>query len=301
MARIDSLDLLTLRYVLACADTGNLIAAGKCLGVRASTVSRRIRRVELELGLSLFERNNLGLRQTFGGQEIVGQIRRLFWELEKVRNVGLRGASGHLGKIQLGIRMPPVGEPLQRLFSLWRDHYPDVEIVIHEMNEREIQNALQSRRINVALMMKQTLCIEASSELLYREPIFLAVPASHPLSTYESVSWRQMRGETFLIQGWDDSQTAREFYAGLLGSNVIYRTHAASKQSVLALVASGYGLTLVTKSQSQVRFPDLLFRPVAESNACVDFELRWIGQNQEAVVANFVAFMREQTRIGRRA
>jgi hypothetical protein len=38
------------------------------------------------------------------------------------------------------------------------------------------------------------------------------------------------------------------------------RAHAASKQCVFALVGAGFGMTLVTTSQSEAAFPDVVFK-----------------------------------------
>lgn len=99
------------------------------------------------------------------------------------------------------------------------------------------------------------------------------------------------------MQGWDESQAQREFFASLLGSGVRFQGHAASKQSVLALVEAGLGVTLATKSQSQVNFPGIVFPPINESNAWLYVDLAWSPETEEPVVGRFVAFMRDETRL----
>jgi DNA-binding transcriptional LysR family regulator len=51
-----------LRYVSVAADALNLTRAAGALGLRASTISRRITRLEDELGVRLFERSHQGFR-----------------------------------------------------------------------------------------------------------------------------------------------------------------------------------------------------------------------------------------------
>ena len=98
------------------------------------------------------------------------------------------------------------------------------------------------------------------------------------------------------MQGWEESQTAREFYASFMGSGVRYSAHAASKLSVLSLVSAGLGITLVTESQAEVQVPGIVIKPIAEENAWVEVKLVWIPENEEAVVGRFVAFMRDEAR-----
>ena len=109
------------------------------------------------------------------------------------------------------------------------------------------------------------------------------------------MTWDAIRDETFLVQGWDESQTAREYYASFLGSGVHFSTHSASKQSVLGLVGAGFGITLVTQAQAHVRIPGVVFRPILEEDARVEVELVWVPENKDVAVGRFVSFMREMS------
>jgi hypothetical protein len=80
------------------------------------------------------------------------------------------------------------------------------------------------------------------------------------------------------VQGWDESQSAREFYASFLGSGANYQAHAASKQSVLALVGAGFGMTLVTKSQAEVRFPGVVFIGRSPRKMRIGWRSSWFGR-----------------------
>jgi DNA-binding transcriptional LysR family regulator len=97
------------------------------------------------------------------------------------------------------------------------------------------------------------------------------------------------------VQGWDESQSAREYYASIMGSGIRFETHAASKQSVLGLVGAGFGITLVTGSQAHVRIPGVTYRQILEDNASVEIQLIWVPESEEAVVGRFVSFMREMS------
>ena len=95
------------------------------------------------------------------------------------------------------------------------------------------------------------------------------------------------------MQGWEESQTAREYYKSLLGNDVRFHSHAVSKQSILGLVSAGFGVTLVTQSQAHVRIPGVIFRRILEDNAAVEVHLAWAPENEDTLVGRFVAFMRE--------
>lgn len=278
------------------AASGNFARAAKVLGVQTSTVSRRMAKLEDELGLTLFERGHFGIRLTTGGKAVMVHVRRVLADLDAVMRSGRSNGLGHIGQIRLGVRMPPVGEPLQALLGAWHADNPDVEVVLHEMNERDILAAIGERRLDVAFMTTHTLWPQAVAVPICHERLLLALPKAHRLTAAKTVTWDQIREETFLVQGWDESQTSREFYTSFLGSGVRFRTHAAGKQTILALVGAGFGVTLVTMSQAEVQFPGVVFKPIAEENAWLEVKLVWVPENEEAVVGRFVAFMRDEAR-----
>jgi DNA-binding transcriptional LysR family regulator len=290
------MELGDLRYLLASADAGNFSRAAGALGRNASTLSRRIGRLESELGLPLFERRHGGIKLTSCGRAILAHVRRALAEIDAIREASFLNAVAEVGQVRLGVRMPPVGEPLSSLLARWREHHPRVNLKIAELADRDIAIALEERRLDVALIPSFTLWPHAAALQIYRERIVVALPTGHGLTTRPCLGWEALREETILVQGWDESQTQREYFASLLGSGVNFQTHAASKQSVLALVEAGFGITLAAESQSEVSFPGVVFRPIAEPNAWFRVDLAWMPEAEEPAIGRFVAFMRDESK-----
>jgi DNA-binding transcriptional LysR family regulator len=290
------MEVRDLLYIEASAAAANFTRAAKSLGINTSTISRRVSRLEDELGLALFERGSAGVRLTSGGKTLLPHVRRALAELDAIKLAGSQNGSGLVGEVRLAVRMPPVGQPLRSLLADWRQRHLDVCLTVFEMNELETQAAIRERRIDVALMTRHTLWPDAVTAPLYRERLLVALPRGHPLVCRRTVNWATLRRETFLVQGWDNSQSAREFYASFMGCGVRFQGHPASKQTVLALVAAGFGVTLVTKSQSEVAVPGLVYRPIEEDNAWVEVELLWFPDTEDPAVGRFVAFMRDEAR-----
>src|ERR1700733_9810291 len=178
--------------------------------------------------------------------------------------------------------MPPVAGFLFKALTDWHTHHPTIALKFFELSDRDLRLALTERRLDAALVTRHALWPGATSIPLIREAITAALPDGHRLAAFERLTWDQLRGETLLTQGWNDSQTAREFFASFLGSGVEFESHATSKQSILALVAAGYGVTLATESQAQITMHGLIFRPIIEANAWVDLDLVWLPESEDA-------------------
>jgi DNA-binding transcriptional LysR family regulator len=185
---------------------------------------------------------------------------------------------------------------LQPLLATWRTRHPGVVLTLHELNDNEIFAALAERNLDAALVTTHTLRRGANSIPVYREPLVAALPHGHILASYESLTWTILRDQVLLTQGWDDSHSDREFYASFVGNGVKFSSHPASKQSVMALVGAGFGMTLAAQSQAEVVFPGVVYKPILEEDAWVQVELAWLPTSEDAAVGRFVAFMRDESR-----
>ena len=71
------LDWNDLRYLLAVADAGSTLAAGRSLRVSQTTVARRIAALEEALGVTLFEKRQAGYVLTPAGEELLPRAREV--------------------------------------------------------------------------------------------------------------------------------------------------------------------------------------------------------------------------------
>jgi DNA-binding transcriptional LysR family regulator len=220
-------------------------------------------------------------------------VRQILADLDELMTAGQSAGIGSVGKVRLGIRLPPVGEPIQGLLKTWHDQNPDVNVIIYEMSDHDILTAIEGRRLDLAFVAKHMLWPHAVAIPVYRERLLTALPKHHQLARRRALTWEMIKENTLLIQGWEESQSAREYYVSFMGKGVRFVTHSASKQSVLGLVGAGYGITLVTQSQAHVRIPGVVFRHILEENAELEVQLAWVPENKEATVGRFVSFMRE--------
>jgi DNA-binding transcriptional LysR family regulator len=287
------MDMIDLRYLAAAVEFGTFARAAEALGRTTSTVSRRIARLEEELGLTLFERGNFGIRLTKGGRSVMAHAHRALASFDAVRRAGFHNGAGEIGEIRLGVRMPPVGEPLRSLLAEWRTSNPAVGISLFELNDGALSTALEERLLDVVLTTRHALPASAAFITLFRERLHAVLPVDHPLATETNLVWAMLQQETILVQDWDESHTAREFYASRVGSGATFRVHAAGKQAIFALVAAGYGITFAIESQTQASFPGVVYRLIAETDGVVEICLAWNKQSEEAVVGRFLAFMRD--------
>lgn len=288
--------LRDLEYLMASVAAGNFTRAAKSLGISTSTISRRVARLEDELGLALFERGHSGIRLTAGGNAVLTHARRAVAELDAVKFAGRLNGIGAAGEVRLGVRIPPMGQAIALLRD-WRQNSANVRLTLFEMNERDLAVALDARRLDVLLAPNSMLPPRAASLAVCDERLFVAFPVDHALAELSApVTWSSLIGETILVQGWDDSQAERDFLGPLVGSDVCFRSEAAGRQSIMALVAAGFSVAILPQSQAAPGFPGVLFRPIDEQDAVLHLDLAWLPETEEPAVGRFVAFIRDAVR-----
>jgi DNA-binding transcriptional LysR family regulator len=160
----------------------------------------------------------------------------------------------------LGVQNPATHEAVRSLLTRWHHFYSDVLLILHELSEHELCAALQDRHLDAAIQADFAVAQDLASEPLYQERLFAALPAFHPLSKTDYVTWSDLRKEFILVQDWPQSHVARSFYGSLLGHNAQLISHPAGKHAMFMLISSGFGITLVTESLAKAGYPGVAFR-----------------------------------------
>ena len=103
--------------ILALARSGNMSAAGRQLGVDASTISRRIAAAEKSLQLRLFIRDNTGYRLTDAGQVFVRHGESVYGNVQSMLQASSQEADATAGPVNI--------TSIDFLFDYWLlDHVP---------------------------------------------------------------------------------------------------------------------------------------------------------------------------------
>ena len=76
------MNLISIRWALRAAEHSNFRAAARSLGVGEAALSRRVRSLEDEIGVSLFERHRDGVETTIAGRAFFSRVREALDDLD---------------------------------------------------------------------------------------------------------------------------------------------------------------------------------------------------------------------------
>lgn len=291
--------LISLVQVLAVAEHLNFRHAANVLGVTQSSVSTRIRMLEEELGILLFERHHRGVRLTDAGRSFVAEVSTGIGHLDHAIKTAGAASSGAVGHIGIGLVSSITVGFLAGLRIRFRQHYPDIEPVFMEGSSARTIALVRDGKLDVALILEPVDASDCHSRLLWTEPFLIALPADHPLAMLESVSWHDLSQEAFLIKTGGAGPQLFEHVVRRLaerGKSPHVRRCDIGRDTLMYMVAAGEGVTLVSETAKHMSCPGVAFRPLADETERARFSAVWSPHNRSPVLRNLLDLASEMSR-----
>ncbi len=290
-----SVSLSDLRAVAAVAETGSFRRAASALTVGQSAVSRRVAKLEDELGVSLFERHSDGSRLTIAGKCFVQRTSSVLEGLrEAVEATRSAGVSGN-GMLRLGIIASLSRGALRRVLCSFMERHSDVILSVTETTRSELLTKLSHRKIDALVASGIRNSEYGDSFVLVNEPIFLAVPSQHALSQLNRLRWRDVRTETFVVGSREPGPEIHDYIlkkVSDLGRRVHVRRFRLGREGIMTLVGLGAGVSLVADHWRGVAYPNVTFIPIGDEYETVPFSITWRPENDNPALRRFISLAR---------
>jgi LysR family hydrogen peroxide-inducible transcriptional activator len=243
------MNLRDLRYLVAVADTRHFgKAAARCF-VSQPTLSGQIKKLEDELGVTLFERTNRSVEITPAGQTILAHARLILEQADLIQQLARAQRDPLAGPLRIGViptlspyLMPFILRPLKK-------QYPQMKLVLSEELTDTLLERLRSHEIDGALLATPVPEPDLESLALFDEPFWIAYPRKHPFYTRDRITLRDLRDERLLLlsEGHCLADQAMEVchLRERQAQGDMDDLRAASLETLIQLVGAGFGLTLV--------------------------------------------------------
>lgn len=294
------MDIVDLETFLAVVEHNGFRRAADALFVSQPVVTRRIERLEQDLGVTLLERGPWGLRLTGHGRTLVGGASRVVRAVEEARADAV-GATGTT--IRLGCSATAAGSYLARFLSDWIPHHPSTRVTMIEDGASRMRRRLEADECDVAI-------VAAPGPAGYDSlPITTVVvqavlPAAHPLAGETGpLDVAALHHQPVLLTGESYLSTELLMSACRLQAvepDVVYRCSVG--QTLAALAEAGLGIAVISDNVDRRGF-DLLSRPLCDAAGNLlhfDLEIAWDRAGSATVVTDFAQDLSRFTRARRR-
>lgn len=254
-----------LRHFVAVAEEMHFGRAAEALGMAQPPLSQSIRRLEEELGVTLFDRSRRRIRLTTAGTHLLAEARELLAREERLRTVMRRVRDGELGTLRLGV---PPGTPataLHALLAAVAERIPDLRVEPAELTTAEQVRRLADAELDVGVVQHPVDADGLSLGPVARTPLGVVLPRPSPLARRRELALADLAGHDLVAL---PRSAAPAWHDHLLD---VCRDHgytprrvrtATTLEFLFALVLAGQGVAVTTQTAAR-REPRVTWRPLA--------------------------------------
>ncbi|MFI8490875.1 LysR family transcriptional regulator [Streptomyces rubrogriseus] len=260
----------SLRYFVAVAEELNFARAAERLGISPPPLSRAIRRLEAELGVTLFERTTHSVTRTPAGDVLLAEARVALDALEAAGRRARRAAGGP--KLVLTVKADGDAGLLEPILARYASEPGSVPVAVRLCGWQEQPRLLRAGEADVALVHAPFDGTGLDTETLAAEPRVAVLAANHPLAARDRLELADL--------GLDAGSVERHIDEARRGHDDLAQ--------VLTAVSLGKVVTLLPVSvTARYPRPGVVYRPVPDAPPVV-LSLAWPRQSRSTATAALV-------------
>lgn len=274
-----------LRYIVAVARERHFGRAADSCCVSQPTLSVAVRKLEDELGVSLFERTPGDITITPVGQPIIEQAQRVLEEAALIKHLASQGQNQLVGLLRLGVIYTIGPYLLPHLISRLHRRAPEMPLQIEENYTAVLSERLKKGELDVLILSLPFAEPGVCTQAIYEEPFVVLMPLGHPLEQIDQIDSAILAQQDLLLLGPGHcfrDQVLRfcpECHRLSVASDSLQKTlEGSSLETIRLMVASGVGITVLpyTSVSGYVETSDLLsVRPFTEPTPKRVVALAW--------------------------
>ena len=291
--------MAALIQTLAVAEHMNFRHAANALGVSLSSVSARVKTLEEDLGVLLFERHARGVRLTDAGRLFVEQVAAGVEQIDYAVKMAGMAASGERGRLRIGVHGIIPRSFLAELLQRYREDHPCIGIQIMEGAARDAVMQLRADRLDVVFVAGKPELPDCHSRQIWSEPLVSVLPDQHQLADRSAVTWADLAGETFLVRYGGTGPQVHDHIVLRLAEHwsapSILRFDV-ERGTLLSMVGQGFGITIVGAATSFLTTSGVVFLPIADEPEPVPFSAVWSPFNRSASLRDLLSLANEMSR-----
>ncbi|MHA6757892.1 LysR family transcriptional regulator [Streptacidiphilus sp. PAMC 29251] len=288
------MELRLLSYVVAIAEEASISAAARRLHVTQPTLSRQLRELEARLGTELFERQGRGVVPTAAGAALVRRAATVLATAEAALEDVRLAADGRIGQLTVTFAGSGINGPLGAALGRLRRELPRVELRLEEsFSDTEMSSGVLGGRCDIAVQRLPIRDARLTTQIWWQEPLSLFLPSGHPLAHGKGTAPLEALGQIPLVL-WprDVSPQSHDEVLALCqraGATPRIAAEGRSVQTVLALVAAGFGAAVLSDSHRALRRVGVTPRPLAGTRTTL--HLVWRTDDRNPLVQRFLTVL----------
>jgi LysR family hca operon transcriptional activator len=290
------MELRHLRYFVAVAEEGSLLnAAQRRLNTSQPSLSRQIRDLEFEIGVTLLDRTARGVVLTPAGRVFLDHARLALLQVEAAIDGAQRAAQPKRPVLSMGFLVGLEVTWLPHLLRIIREEAPEIEITLCSLSSPDLALALMRGKLDMAFLRPEKQSLGLSFKLLAKEPLIAVLPAGHRLASYKKIRPQDIAREIYVSSARTSPvlQAVIQEYALSAGITLKAKYEGENISSAMSLVASTGGVTIVPLYAQNMLTPNVVARALEGVSPTVDLTLGYAEANSSPLLRRLLSRIEE--------
>tara|TARA_B110000977_G_scaffold196130_1_gene275886 strand:- start:309 stop:1193 length:885 start_codon:yes stop_codon:yes gene_type:complete len=240
-----------LRYFLAVAEELHFRKAAEKLFISQPGLSRQIKQMENDLGVTLFERHNRKVALTSTGKYLQKELQMNLKNLEDILDHSKLIEQGKEGHLKLGFVGSAMLQIIPTILKQFNSKFPKVMFNLEEMDNQKQIEGLLSQDIDVGFVRLERVPRSLEIHTVLKETFCLVLPKNHPVNKSNFKNLSQFKDSPFILF---DPQYSASYYEKVMqifdgcGFAPIISHNTIHASSIYKLVENNLGVSIVPKS-----------------------------------------------------
>jgi DNA-binding transcriptional LysR family regulator len=231
------------------AEHGGFSRAAAALRLSQPAVSKAVRELERQVGITLVDRSARTPRLTEGGEALYTRARELFG-VERVAEDELRAIRGlERGVLRLGASTTIATYLLPEILGRFHAAHPHVALRVASANTRSIARRLLEGRLDIALVEGPVRHARLEARSWREDELVVIAPPGHPLARKRRVRAAALAAEPFIVrERGSGTRTVVQRALAARGLQMRAAMQLGSTEVIKQAVAAGLGLAIVSRA-----------------------------------------------------
>ncbi|SMD09757.1 LysR family transcriptional regulator [Primorskyibacter flagellatus] len=290
-------DFSLLQSFVTVAQELNFRRSAERLALDQSALSRRIQRLEAQLGYPLLERTTREVLLTQAGQNFYNSALHLLDDYVQSINDSRRIAEGRSGHVRVGYMAFAATELMPHAVARFEQRHPDISLALRYMRTQGQKIAIANDEIDVGFMIGPYDNSDCHSVLLSSELLYVVTPRSHPLLRKSHIEPDDLQNVPLILGDMAEWGEFRYRLADLFSRSGIDLTptlEASNTLALIGLVSAGLGVTIYPESLIGFLGRTVETRPIIHPDYRSRTVLAWKRNNRSRAVLHFVETAKKQ-------
>lgn len=267
-----------MRQFVAVAEELHFGRAAQRLNMAQPPLSQAIRRLELSLGVDLFDRSRRNVELSAAGQVFLTEARRTLRQAEVARKMA-QSAAAETPEVRISFIGPALYQVLPDLLVRFRTEVPNVHARLLEIPSPRQITGILSGDYHLGFITHGIDHAGCDSMLVERSGYVAAVPADSPLAGQPSISLAELAEQPFILPPGkyaEQSETMDLFKT--VGAVPRVAQEASQTNTTLSLVGAGLGCSLVMATAALQTIRNVCFLEVSDEIPHARWEMAMVWQ-----------------------